>query len=851
MLKAFSDIGPSLGSSVKNLSFVQGLLFLLLFLGGFPSLAQQTIVKGKVTDLLTGQPVPFANVVFSGSEVGGTTNFDGYYSISTSKLYDSVTVSYVGYVTEKIKIKPYQIQTIHVELEQTALHLQEIVVYSGELENPAFAIMRKVIDHKEQNDKRGLKAYEYESYSKVEVDVSKMAENLRKQIIVRDIEAALDSMPPITDEEGQPLTPIFLSESISEFYFRKDPNHKKEKILKTKVKGVGIEDGGVISQLLGSSLQDYNFYQNWLSFLDKKLVSPIADNWNLYYDYDLVDSLYISDVFCYRMEVFPKHEQDLAFYGTIWITKEEYALKQLDLSIRKSANLNFIDKLHIQQQLVQTSAGNWLPEKTRAVISLRPFKLTDTGFLMKFYTSIESPRVNEPHEPHFYRHSLEVATDAEVYPEEFWQHNRHDSLTTEEIQVLQMIDTVNASPSIRRSVAFIKALGSGFIDLGKVEFGPFPLLFLHNQVEGSRIGLGLRTNREFSSKVRFSGFGAYGVGDQQIKYNLSADYILSHQRWTVLRFTTEREVEQVGLDPEVMRSNYFFYASSKWGRLDSPYLYRNTSLRFQTDLWKGGTSTIFFRSVFFNPLYSFEYKKGPDLQFSSVFHSFATTELGAELRLAYNENLVLTNFNRISMNNSKWPIFTIRYIYGMEGVLNADFEYHKFMLKAYQRINLAFLGITSYNLEGGKILNPLPYPLLQVHAGNESFFYTNAAFNLMNYMEFVSDTYASFRMLHNFDGHVLNKVPFIRKFKWRLLAEANLLYGSLNERNQELLDISGNENTLAHNLSSLSKIPYVEVGYGIENILRFIRIDAFHRLTYLDKPNIRKFGVKISAQISL
>lgn len=195
-------------------------------------------------------------------------------------------------------------------------------------------------------------------------------------------------------------------------------------------------------------------------------------------------------------------------------------------------------------------------------------------------------------------------------------------------------------------------------------------------------------------------------------------------------------------------------------------------------------------------------------------------------------------------------MLTFRYIYGMPNVLNSDFEYHKFSLNAFQRINLGSLGNTNYTLEGGQILNPLPYPLLQVHTGNESVFYTSAAFNLMDYMEFVSDTYASLRVLHNFDGHVMNKIPAIRKLNLRLLLEANILYGSLSDENQTLLNHSDRENTLASGLGTLSDTPYVELGYGIENILRFIRIDFFHRLTYLDRPDVRKFGFKVSGQFA-
>jgi hypothetical protein len=132
-----------------------------------------------------------------------------------------------------------------------------------------------------------------------------------------------------------------------------------------------VEDGTTVTQLVGSSFQEYNFYQNWLNILSKDFVSPIADGWRLYYEYDLMDSLYVGEDYCYRLDFFPKNPQDLAFTGSMWITKKEYALKQIDVNIGKQANLNFIEKIRIQQELEPTVEGAWLPVKNRVLIDVR------------------------------------------------------------------------------------------------------------------------------------------------------------------------------------------------------------------------------------------------------------------------------------------------------------------------------------------------------------------------------------------------------------------------------------------------------------------------------------------------
>src|SRR5690606_15684781 len=231
-------------------------------------------------------------------------------------------------------------------------------------------ILRKVVRRKNENDKRKLSAYEYDTYTKIEVDVDNMSEKFRSRKVIRKITQVLDSVERIAGEDGKPILPIFISESVSRFYYRTDPQLRLEKILKSKINGLGIQDGTLVTQFVGASFQEYNFYQNWLNILTKEFVSPIADGWRLYYNYDLTDSLFIGDDFCYRLDFFPKSPQDLAFSGTLWITRDDWALKQIDASVGRQANLNFVEKITIQQELTRTSAGAWIPLKNRVLIDI-------------------------------------------------------------------------------------------------------------------------------------------------------------------------------------------------------------------------------------------------------------------------------------------------------------------------------------------------------------------------------------------------------------------------------------------------------------------------------------------------
>lgn len=814
--------------------------------------AQKTNVNGKVTDTLTGEPIPFANVVFSGTSTGAVTSFEGFFSVSTTEAHDSVTVSYIGYIPVKNQIRKGTTQTLNIQLTESVVNLQEIVVRPGNRENPAYAILREVVKHKKKNDKRALSAYEFQTYSKIEVDVSKLPDRLKKQRLVRNIESVLDSMGEVKSEDGQTLLPVFISENIGEYYFRDKPELKKEKLISTRIKGIGVEDGSLVSQLLSSSYQDYNFYDNRLNFLDRSLISPISESWKLYYDYDLVDSLYIGEDFCYRLEVYPKREQELAFFGSIWITKTDYALKQLDLSLRESANINYIDRIYFQQQLLRTEAGAWLPEKSRVVVSVKPVGKHSTGLLFKFYTSAKNPLVNQAYEPAFYQQAFELAPGSQEYSDQYWNESRHDSLTAQELLVMDMIDTVSNIPAVKRTIKIVKAVGSGYLSIGKIDIGPYPLFYTYNYIEGHRAGLGLSTNDYFSKKLNLWGFAAYGGRDNRLKYNLLATWLMSRDSWTVASVGSGKEIEQVGLDPDELKQNYFFYALSKWGNLRNPYLYTNNFFNIQTDLWKGITAKTGIETKEFQPLYPFTFNSEPGQEDPELLKNFSVAEVSTEIRFVKKETFIVSNNNRNSLNNSLWPELTVKYTYGFKDLLSSDFEYHKLKIQSSHKLNLTFLGTSRYQFEAGKIFNPLPYPLLKIFAGNESYFYTSVAYNLMNYLEFVSDSYVSLRYSHNFEGLFFSRIPLVKKLKWRTVAQANMVYGSLSSENALLLKASEEASGVTDaRLFSLTEKPYVEVGYGIENIFQILRIDVFQRLTYRDNINAQNFGLKVSARITL
>lgn len=824
---------------------MKNLLTLTLILASLLTCAQ-TIVTGKVTEVDTGTPVPFATVVFVGTSEGALTDFEGNFKAITNTQVDSIRVSYVGFVSRTKALVPRNTQVINFQLEEDITQLMEVVVTPRE--NPALAIMRRVVKSRRKHDKRQLDAYDYESYTRTEFSIDNISEPMRNRKIMQKILRVMDSVDQIAGEDGKPVLPVFTSEAISRFYFRKTPNAKHEEILKTKVTGVGITDGTTTSQLIGSSFQEYNFYQNWLNIVNKEFASPIGGSWKVLYEYELVDSVYLGEDFCYILEFAPKQAQDLAFKGTMWITKADYALKQIDVFVPNASNLNFMDKLKIQQQLMPTSAGPWLPTKTRVVIDFKPLTPKTAGILTKFYVSNKDFKVNDPKPNPFYINPISLDPKARISSDDYWNKARHDSLTSTEISVIGMIDTLKAIPAVKNLTNAIRVLTTGYVKAGPLDLGPYTVVLGNNDVEGIRLGFGARTNINFSDQWTLGGYIGYGFDDERWKYNGYVYYLANRNPWTAFRYEQQREIDQVWLLNENVSPNSLFYTFSRFGNLTQPFLkdkYRFSMIR---QLSKAINSEISLKHEQLQPLFDFSYFAGENQ--NEIRTDYAVSEVSVSTKYGRDEIWIVDDNQRVSLGTLRKPLYKVDYTYGSDQ-LGGDFSYHKLKLSISKKQKLGFLGVSNIKLEGAKLFGTVPYTLLFNPIGNETFIFADFAYNQMNFFEFSSDQYVELRYRHFFEGFILNRIPLIRKLKWRLLASANVLYGSISDRNINISNFPILEDgTPSLPFRRWDNKPYVELGYGVENILKIFTVQAFHRLTYLD-GDASRFGLKFNVALSL
>lgn len=799
------------------------ILATLIIFGSSTLFSQKTKVYGVVKDATSGETLPFVNVFFKDSKIGTTTNIDGEYSLETYYATDSISATFIGYEKLTYKIKKDISQEINFDLTESISSLPELVVLPSE-ENPAHPIMRKVINNKKINNREKLEAYQYEVYNKIELDLNNMDEDFRNKKLFKKFDFIFDN---IDSSDNKPFLPVFISESLSDFYYRKSPKAQKEFIKATSVSGLENES---VAQFTGDMYQNVNIYDNSIYIFGKNFISPVANTGLAFYKYYLLDSLNVDGSWCYELQFKPKRKGELTFEGTLWINDTTYAVKKVDTRIAQDANVNFVNDMKVVQTFNQVENEVWMLTKDELYVDFELAK-NQMGFYGRKMSSYKNFVINKPEKKEFYQGAdRTVVLDSSQHKSaEFWKENRHDSLTANQEGVYTMIDTLGNLPIIRTYVDILQTIFTGYKILGKVELGPYFSLYSYNEVEGHRFRFGGRTSNDFSKKIEFSGYGAYGLLDKEFKYGVGTRFFIKKKPRRLVKLVYKHDVEQLGISSNAFNSANLvtsFARRNKFNKMVFNTEYRGS---YELEWFQGLTSTILFRNTTFSPLGITPFNlENPDSSLTPV-DQLTSSEISFHTRFAFNEEFVAGEFDRVSLG-TRYPILTAQYTYGVPNLFESSFEFHKAIFGVKHRIPLGFLGTFHYQVNVGKIWGKLPYPMLEIHAGNETWYYNDDAFNMMNIGEFVSDEYVTFNFNQHFEGLFLNKIPVMRKLKWREVAGIKGVWGRLSEQNLA-------EMQLPYFSSSLQDKPYLEFTAGIENIFKFLRFDVLWRMTYLDNTH--------------
>ncbi len=816
--------------------------FISVFFLGTIAFGQKTKVYGVVTDKITQETIPFATISFKGTKTGTTSDINGNYVLESYYSSDSILVTFVGYAPLTIGIKKDQSQEINVALSTSEKVLKEFVVEGSKKdENPAHALIKKVIDNKKINNRVKLDAYEYEVYNKIEFDINNLDEKFMNRKVFKKFDFVFD-MIDSTDEK--PYLPIFIIESLSDYHYRRKPEEKKEIIKATKISGPENES---ISQYLGDMYQNINLYDNTMYVFGRQFTSPLNNNMLLHYKLYLTDSGYIDNNWCYKLEFMPKRKSDLAFVGEMWIHDTTYAVKVFEAEIAGDANINFINSYRIKQTFEQVEKEVWMMVLDETIADINPLESDkQKGFYGRKTTSYKNFVINKPREDEFYKGAdIHVLDSVQNKNSEFWDEKRHIQLTEKENKIYHMIDTVKNLPIVKTYIDVIQTLVTGYKILGPVELGPYSSIYSFNPIEGHRFSAGIQTSNEFSTQFMLKGNVAYGLTDEKWKFNLGTMFFLSKskkpRRLMDIKYVNDvTQFDRQLFEPFSQNIISSFLRRNPYNKLIN---LEGVRIKYFHEWFEGFSNSISVSNYNIEALgevLSFSKSQGA---VSTTIYSLYNSEVTIGMRYAKDEKFVSGEFNRISLGSVN-PIFELEASFGIKGVLNSGYDYQKIKFGVKDRVLLGYWGIFRYDLEIGKLWGTVPFPFLFIHNGNETWGYTND-FNAMNIGEFISDEYVSLSVAHYFGGVFLNRIPLLRKLKWRELVTARVVYGQLNNRHSTILDLP----TFS---GSLSDKPYAEVSAGIENIFKVLRVDALWRLTYLDNNaqdiNVLRFGIRAKLQ---
>ncbi len=817
-------------------------IFLILNCWVIGAFAQNFTIKGRVVDADTKEGLPFSNVYFLGTTIGVSTDVDGHYEIESKTFHDTLAASALGYDILKKALKRDSVQTIDFYLSSGSFELQEVVVHAGE--NPANAIVRGIIKNKAQNKLENNDAYQYESYAKIELDLENIGPKMRNSKLLKPFDFIFDNIDSTSDEK--PFLPLYINEVVADVYYAKGKGEPKTMLRAQRTSGA---DNETIIEYIKKIHAPFSIYDNWVYVLEKPFVSPFSDAGLGYYEYYIQDSSQMNGHWSYQLKFKPKRRQESTFFGTFWVADTSFAVQRVDMRMSPDVNINLVQRIIIYQEF-QPKDNVWLPVVQKMIVDFTPTKDVP-GIIARRTETFRDVVLNHQETREAYAKSDDRYYKLEDLERDqnYWEQARHVPLTKTESSVYALVDSIKNVPLYKTYTRIFDIIFNGYFITGSLELGPYGSVIGSNPIEGTRFRVGARTSLNFSKKLRFSGYTAYGIKDEKWKYGGDFIWVMNDYPRTSIGGGYKKDISLSSESSEdFLETDVFsgfrrslpmkliaveegkFYYEQYWKK---GFSNRFTLLRRNMDPYGGLASNSF----------DYGFVRNPEGQ-NALDTTINTTELSFKMRFAFDETVVEDEFARYSIT-TKHPIIELQYAAGIKGLLGGDYTYHRLSLSYKHYININPIGWLSYRFEAGKVFGTVPFLLLQVHPGNEGFFMARGIFNTMNRYEFASDTYAQVVLEHHFDGFFFNKIPLFRKLNLREVATFKAVMGSISEANRRanLPNLFNPAETNNYNgFRAPSSQPFMEFGVGIENILKIFRVDALWRMNYLDNPQANRFG---------
>jgi hypothetical protein len=810
--------------------------FFLLF--ATTALAQTKVLKGTIKDEHSSEIIPFASVRFKQSGLGKLADSSGSFLFHfESWPKDTLEISSVGYQDYKMAIDSTGNDTLRLSINMVPGKFNVGVVIKSKGVNRGLQMWKNIVRHKPENDRYRFDNFSYELYNKLELDLKNVnKEKLTENKLLKKFNFVFNN---IDTAEGATFLPVYLTEVISNYYYQKEPSIKRREV-QLAYKTIGVENESV-AKLLGGMDQNINFYNNFIPVVDKQFVSPISDHGNDYYNYKVADTQFVAGRRLIHLIFVPKRKGQNTFEGDCWVHDTSYAIQKMSLRLTEEANINFVNKLSLIQEYALMNDSAWFLAKDKIVLDISPLGKSNLAMIGRKTTTYRNVVVNDTSVTNELaknkkQEEIILLGEAEKKSDAFWSAARHEGLSKNEQGIYLMVDSLLQNQTFKNYTRAIDFIGTGYLSLGNYQIGPWQNWIYSNSQEGLRLRFDLGTNHRFSQKYTFHGYAAYGFGDKKWKGEADVLYLFNkHPRMYLYgSFVNDFDYGQNYYD-EISSDNIFALAVRKQGVPIKYIRLKETRLDYFKEWDPGFSILLSSRTKQFDPVRNLPGKSYFATIKGNPLNSFETS---LRLRFAYLEKFLENSFYRTSLG-SPLPIVEVKYTKGISGVLNSSYDYQRLSTSISDYQNVAPLGSIYYNVFAGRTFGTIPYMFLDVAPGNEIYYYNKYAFNMMNRYEYIHDRYAGINIEHNFGNGLFRFIPLTRKLKFRQFWTAKAMWGSLSAENKALNFVGD------YPFQSLDGKTYLELGTGVDNILKVLRLDFIWRaLPDANLKNkVQRFGV--------
>lgn len=804
---------------------------LLLFFIGF-SLQAQITVKGKVTDE-ANNPLPYVNVLVKDTTIGTITDDEGYFSLrlDNPKNTDVIEISLLGFKTESINFNS-KITFFKIKLKEENDFLDEVVLVTRpkkrlkKKENPAYKILKEVWKRKRKNGLKLVDYYQYRKYTTTEIGLNNVDTAFVKKVFKDEYLKAFDNITYDSDGKNYYI-PVYLKEQVNWVYGNNKTKKIKEDIEAEKEVGAS----GFAMQMISNVFKNIDIFKNNITILRKSFISPLSTEGFATYDYVLHDTVRKNNKKFFNIYFFPRREQDFAFTGNVLIAEKNYSVKKIRMEVGKSAGINFARGLSFEKEFDVKKDSIYISTKDifEGDFTVLSKDESNRGASVKKTINYNNYKLNKPKPASFYDiKSVKIRPNQYDKNDSYWKIQNQDKKDT-----YDLIQNVVSKKAVRRITGLINTLATGYVRTPfNLELGPFWTAFASNEIEGFRTKLAFRTFKTKDDRFRFGGHIAYGFKDKKIKYGAEAKYLLSFQPRITTSIAYQKDIEQLGstlLNTNQLLGNSFgntavFIRGNNYFLSNVEKYATNFDYAFNNNLHLGINFSRAQITSASPENFSIEYKDENGTVRNQV------NDVASDIYLSFTPGRNVYGLGvQQRYGRNIYPSIILNYRHGYKDILGGTHNYDKIQIRYNQPIMLGSLGLLDATIEGGKTFGEVPISLLSPIPANQSFSLVKNTFALMNYYDFVTDTYLAGHFEQHFNGFLLNRIPIINKLKLRSLLTFRAAYGTISNANRNI-----NLSDIQYNAPS-NKL-YYEYGVGIENIgfgnLRFLRVDAIWRSDY-------------------